>query len=553
MDDSRWRAFARGSTSGRGTPRGAGAWLGGAALLAGIGAATPARAQSPSSVPGVELPGFEDVQRWFAGHGGITAGGGTVGVVPAGHVAKGEHSQFFKSHLPGGGPDLVLGALFLRQFGVFAHYARVEHWKGTEGGKDTGSDQLGASVRWLLRPEQRSWFLELGLDRNRYWATVNGARGPSERSFSSIDPRVGFGYLVLTEGKKLLYSPYAGVSWGKFSEFTEKAGGGEREFAIPDSMQATHWVLSAGLVFEYHHEVPALVGPTPPPPSDDHDKDGIKNAKDACPRDPEDGVGPEPKDGCPSKDSDQDGVENDRDRCPDEREDGKDPEPKDGCPVDDSDGDGFVGAADECPTVKEDALPPDAKDGCPTDDPDGDGIRGAADKCPNEPETVNGVDDTDGCPDEGRVQVKEKEIVISDVIYFRVGSAEVDERSVSLLDEIAATMKGATQIELVEIQGHADARGNAAQNVRLTQQRAEAVLQALVSRGVAQARLTAVGYGSYCPVSEGKGPEDRDRRVEFRIVRASGKPTGVVTACERAVKKGIKGTAPETATPTEEP
>jgi len=110
------------------------------------------------------------------------------------------------------------------------------------------------------------------------------------------------------------------------------------------------------------------VAPSPGPDARaDRDRDGIPDARDRCPDQPEDKDGFEDDDGCPDLDNDGDGIPDARDRCPDEPEDR----------------DGF-----------------EDSDGCPDLDNDRDGIPDARDKCPNEPETVNGKDDDDGCPDE---------------------------------------------------------------------------------------------------------------------------------------------------------
>ncbi len=100
--------------------------------------------------------------------------------------------------------------------------------------------------------------------------------------------------------------------------------------------------------------------------ANDRDADGITDANDRCPDDPEDRDGFQDDDGCPDPDNDQDGITDAMDKCPNEPEDK----------------DGFQDA-----------------DGCPDPDNDQDGVPDAADKCPNDPETKNGFQDDDGCPD----------------------------------------------------------------------------------------------------------------------------------------------------------
>jgi len=250
-------------------------------------------------------------------------------------------------------------------------------------------------------------------------------------------------------------------------------------------------------------------------------------------------------------DADGDGIPDDgTDKCLNEKEDGLPPDPKDGCKSTDPDGDGIIGAADKCPYAKEDGLPPDPKDGCPAVDPDGDGIIGEKDKCPNEPETVNGYQDADGCPDTPRVVVTKTEVKITEKIMFAFGKATIEPASQNLLDEIAYVINDNPQIEYIEVAGHADKIGTEAFNVQLTKRRAQAVIAALVKRKVDTRRMHAQGYGNYCPLDPGDtdAAREKNRRVEFKIMRIDGVETGVALGCEQSTSHGIKAlTVPKTA------
>ena len=61
-------------------------------------------------------------------------------------------------------------------------------------------------------------------------------------------------------------------------------------------------------------------------------------------------------------------------------------------------------------------------------------------------------------------------------------------------------VNGHPHITLIEVQGHADERSSDEYNIRLTRDRAAAVVQALVERGVTRERLRSAGYGERCPV-----------------------------------------------------
>jgi OOP family OmpA-OmpF porin len=131
----------------------------------------------------------------------------------------------------------------------------------------------------------------------------------------------------------------------------------------------------------------------------DADSDGIADALDRCPRQPEDLDGFEDGDGCPDLDNDRDGTPDAADRCPDDAEDRDGFEDEDGCPDLDNDVDGIADAIDRCPGEPEDRDGFHDDDGCPDPDNDNDGLPDAIDRCPNDPETFNAFEDEDGCPD----------------------------------------------------------------------------------------------------------------------------------------------------------
>jgi hypothetical protein len=136
-------------------------------------------------------------------------------------------------------------------------------------------------------------------------------------------------------------------------------------------------------------------------PDTDNDGDGIADAADKCPKEPEDNDGFQDTDGCPDKDNDQDGIEDAADRCPEQAETKNGYKDEDGCPDEpDSDNDGVPDAKDKCVNEAEDTDGFQDTDGCPDPDNDNDGIPDNADECIDEPETKNNFEDADGCPDE---------------------------------------------------------------------------------------------------------------------------------------------------------
>jgi OmpA-OmpF porin, OOP family len=119
-----------------------------------------------------------------------------------------------------------------------------------------------------------------------------------------------------------------------------------------------------------------------------------------------------------------------------------------------------------------------------------------------------------------RVQIVKDHVVINEKIQFENGKATIKPESNSLLDEIAGTVKTATFLKKLEVQGHASAEGDAVVNTRLSDDRAKSVAAALVQRGVRADILVAKGYGASKPIADNttEAGRDKNRRVEFLIL-----------------------------------
>jgi OOP family OmpA-OmpF porin len=279
-------------------------------------------------------------------------------------------------------------------------------------------------------------------------------------------------------------------------------------------------------------------------PDPDNDRDGIPDINDDCPLVPEDKDGDKDEDGCPDRsegDRDGDGILDSVDKCPDDPEDLDQFEDEDGCPDEDNDKDTIVDIKDVCPNEPEDMDGWEDQDGCPDPDNDGDRIPDVDDACPNEPETYNGKDDKDGCPDQGDVIVLKDSIKILKKIYFEYDSATIKEISFDILDQVAETIINNPQIDMIEVQGHADERGDVKYNLQLTADRAASVVSYLVKKGVKPKKLRSFGYGKYCPVDQGHNEAawEQNRRVEFKVLSIDSNPTGVEVACEAAKAAGV--------------
>jgi OOP family OmpA-OmpF porin len=169
-------------------------------------------------------------------------------------------------------------------------------------------------------------------------------------------------------------------------------------------------------------------------------------------------------------------------------------------PDSDRDHDGIRDALDLCPNEPEDRDGFEDEDGCPDPDNDHDRIPDHDDRCPDEPESYNGYQDEDGCPDRSVVSRTEGGIITLEPIQFEYDKAVIKPDSYYILNAVVATMNGYPDIQLIEVQGHTDERGDDAYNLDLSRRRAAAVVTYLVEHGVAASRLTSRGYGESQPV-----------------------------------------------------
>jgi len=117
------------------------------------------------------------------------------------------------------------------------------------------------------------------------------------------------------------------------------------------------------------------------------------------------------------------------------------------------------------------------------------------------------------------IEVTPDKIEIADKVYFDTGKATIKPESYGLLDQVAAVMTARTDMLRVRVEGHTDARGGAAFNLQLSDDRAASVRAYLMEAGVAPERLTSVGFGEDQPVDDRSLEEawERNRRVEFVI------------------------------------
>lgn len=257
-------------------------------------------------------------------------------------------------------------------------------------------------------------------------------------------------------------------------------------------------------------------------PQVDTDQDGIIDDYDSCPTEaglqvfqgcPDtdgDGV-PDPKDDCPviaglvefngCPDSDGDGVKDGVDLCPTIAGLAA----FSGCP--DTDGDGIEDSKDVCPSIA--GLP--AFMGCP--DTDKDGLEDSKDKCPN----TYGPISNGGCP---IIEAADREVLTfaMKAVQFQLGKATLVNESYGVLNQIVSIMNKYPDYKL-SIDGHTDNTGAAEVNRKLSENRAKACYDYLLSKGIPANRMAYQGFGPTRPIADNSTYSGRtlNRRVEFNL------------------------------------
>ena len=227
----------------------------------------------------------------------------------------------------------------------------------------------------------------------------------------------------------------------------------------------------------------------------DTDGDGIQDSEDACPNE----AGLAEFNGCP--DTDGDGVPDKDDACPNEAG----PVELNGCP--DRDGDGVADKDDKCPDV----AGPAENEGCPWPDADGDGIFDKDDECPN----IAGVAENNGCPIVS--EAVQKEITdLARAIYFVTGSSKFTDETEIRMEQVSSILNQYQTLRF-DVEGHTDSTGSDKINTKLSQARADAVRDYLISKGFPADMITSKGFGSANPLGDNKTRKGRqqNRRVEI--------------------------------------
>ncbi|MBA4318645.1 MAG: cell envelope biogenesis protein OmpA, partial [Flavobacterium sp.] len=180
-----------------------------------------------------------------------------------------------------------------------------------------------------------------------------------------------------------------------------------------------------------------------------------------------------------------------------------------GCP--DTDGDGIADKDDKCPTV----AGPKENGGCPVLDADKDGVADKDDDCP----TVAGPASNKGCPEVTTEALDDLKVEARSV-YFDSGKSTLKaDGTPARLDAIKEILKNYPNAKF-SVEGHTDSDGSDAYNQKLSEDRANAVKDALVNRGINADNLTTVGFSESKPVATNKtkSGKAKNRRTEVKHV-----------------------------------
>ena len=109
-------------------------------------------------------------------------------------------------------------------------------------------------------------------------------------------------------------------------------------------------------------------------------------------------------------------------------------------------------------------------------------------------------------------------------IFYELASARLTSESKRTIDNTLLPILSGKNVN-IEIMSHTDSRGNDAYNMSLSQQRANAVVNYLVSKGISRSRLSARGFGETRLVNRcsngvkcSEADHKRNRRTEFRVI-----------------------------------
>ena len=117
-------------------------------------------------------------------------------------------------------------------------------------------------------------------------------------------------------------------------------------------------------------------------------------------------------------------------------------------------------------------------------------------------------------------KIEQGKTIVMDSIYFEIDRAYLKKESLDVLDKGIAILRRNPSMK-IEVRGHTDSTGEKAHNQRLSERRADAVIEYMIKNGISPERLASVGFGAEKPIASNATEEGRkkNRRTEFYIIR----------------------------------
>jgi outer membrane protein OmpA-like peptidoglycan-associated protein len=117
------------------------------------------------------------------------------------------------------------------------------------------------------------------------------------------------------------------------------------------------------------------------------------------------------------------------------------------------------------------------------------------------------------------IKVKVGKKVVLNNILFQTGKSILTTSSYAELDKLAGILNDNPQMK-IEISGHTDNTGSLQLNLKLSEDRAKAVVEYLAQKGIDRTRLEYKGFGPQQPIADNTTADGRtkNRRVEFKIL-----------------------------------
>ena len=127
-----------------------------------------------------------------------------------------------------------------------------------------------------------------------------------------------------------------------------------------------------------------------------------------------------------------------------------------------------------------------------------------------------------------RYELQGNELKLPGPITFETNSDKLKPESDAVLEHVKGYLEAKSYITLLRVETHTDSMGDERANQALSEERAAAVVQALIKKGVECSRLLAVGFGGNKPISANDTPEGRalNRRTVFANAALKGRPIG---------------------------